>query len=195
MTRAAPMVHIKELAMRAQLKRVVAIETLRASSVPYSQAGHDYWVPKRQVPRILALLKARRADDARRRKQAFGIVNTATIGEVYFIACDGFVKIGYGFHPRNRMGIMQVGCPHRMELLLSFPADMEDELHYHQRFAELRHRGEWFRLEGPLLAFINDTAGRQKSPSGFTTDPEFDELEAALNQGYDDDSSSELAAS
>jgi hypothetical protein len=59
---------------------------------------------------------------------------------------NGFVKIGFSTNPRAREKTLQAEDP-RIEMLGFFAASNDVERKLHQIFADLRVRGEWFRLE------------------------------------------------
>lgn len=74
---------------------------------------------------------------------------------VYLIKSDRFIKIGYSESPLSRAGNMQTGNPHELELMAVIPGDTGLESYLHERFAELRVRGEWFECTGLLEIFVN----------------------------------------
>jgi hypothetical protein len=69
---------------------------------------------------------------------------------VYFAACDGFVKIGIAKNVEKRLRELQIGCPHKLDLIGLVEGGREIEAAYHKRFRKLRASGEWFRLAPPL---------------------------------------------
>jgi hypothetical protein len=75
---------------------------------------------------------------------------------VYFARAgeDGPVKIGHAKDVRSRLSSMQTGCPIPLTLLGVLPGGREREAELHARFADLRVRGEWFRVEGALVDLI-----------------------------------------
>lgn len=78
-------------------------------------------------------------------------------GFVYFIECDGFIKIGFSLWPRARLEALQPACPHPMRLVGTLRGkSSKDERRLHKRFAALRvrPRQEWFRDEPELRDFI-----------------------------------------
>ena len=78
---------------------------------------------------------------------------------VYFVEAEGtdMVKIGYARNLRARLSGLSVGSPHRLILLGTLPggADLEAELH--ERLAEHRVNGEWFRRSPAVNAVIATT--------------------------------------
>jgi hypothetical protein len=84
---------------------------------------------------------------------------------VYFAhaAALGFVKIGVTADIYDRMKTLQVGCPDDLRLIGVIVAESADEadtiegrLHHEWRTA--RARGEWFRAEPELLAYVSTAA-------------------------------------
>jgi hypothetical protein len=87
---------------------------------------------------------------------------------IYFIQCgrQKLIKIGHSKgHPRTRMMTMQTGSPERLHLLGMAPGDPDVEAEWHQRFAHLRVRGEWFEWNAELRAaakpHLHDPFGRK----------------------------------
>ncbi len=74
---------------------------------------------------------------------------------VYFIKDLHRVKIGRAVDLRQRFRGLQTAQARPLTLLLSIPAHAALEGAIQSRFAHLRERGEWFRLEPDLLAFIH----------------------------------------
>lgn len=79
---------------------------------------------------------------------------------IYFIECDGYVKIGYTTQLNRRVKSFATSNPHPVKLLASAPGNVEDEQELHKRFRELHHRGEWFRKTPELLAGIKAACGQ-----------------------------------
>lgn len=80
-----------------------------------------------------------------------------TEGEIYFIACEPLEAVKIGFtakDPEARVKACQTGCPAPLKLLGSFPGTMLEERRLHEAFTPLHIRGEWFRHEWKLWAFI-----------------------------------------
>ncbi len=75
---------------------------------------------------------------------------------VYFIADEyGNVKIGYAVCVGYRLSCLQTGNASELTLLAEIPGGgppLERELH--ERFAEHRVRGEWFRLTPEIVEYI-----------------------------------------
>jgi hypothetical protein len=80
---------------------------------------------------------------------------------VYFVGCADveLVKIGRAKDVQKRLVTLQIGCPLELRLLAAFGGGISSERILHQRFAEDRARGEWFRrsrLLDELIRFVQD---------------------------------------
>jgi hypothetical protein len=75
-------------------------------------------------------------------------------GYTYFVRHQDMIKIGSSMQPEGRIRALQTGFPLDLEVLAVVSMEVADEYQTHQRFAHLRVRGEWFRSEPDLLAFI-----------------------------------------
>lgn len=62
------------------------------------------------------------------------------------------VKIGKAIDVKQRMASLQTGTPHELRLLRTLEGDREAEMH--QRFADDRIRGEWFRWSPSIETFV-----------------------------------------
>ncbi len=86
--------------------------------------------------------------------------NVTVSAFVYFIQVNGerLVKIGSALCPESRLSELQTASAKPLLLLGSVPGGRKFEKELHRRFDALRIRsdGEWFKLEGDLLAFIRD---------------------------------------
>lgn len=74
---------------------------------------------------------------------------------VYFIQAvsGGPVKIGSAWEPEKRLGSLQTGNPEALRIIgLMYD---QPERFFHEKFAHLRLRGEWFRPDPELLYFIS----------------------------------------
>lgn len=91
-------------------------------------------------------------------------------GVVYFIGCEGAGAVKIGFTQNRvyeRLNQAQVNCPLPLTLLAAFRGTYADEAALHLRFADLRIRGEWFKLEGELCAHVDQLPCPAKPPRGF----------------------------
>lgn len=55
------------------------------------------------------------------------------------------IKIGYSKTPKQRIGGLQTGNPHKLILLGTVKGNEVDEVRYHDQFAAYRMEGEWFK--------------------------------------------------
>lgn len=76
---------------------------------------------------------------------------------VYFIRGGGFIKIGFSTNPLARLIDLRTASPFELELLADIPGSKDDELQIHRLFSDLHVRGEWFRDDDRILAFIKQT--------------------------------------
>lgn len=86
---------------------------------------------------------------------------------VYFIRCEGFVKIGYAIAPHKRLKQLQATdgtkYPDGMNcstaaLIQTEPGGINRERDLHQQFKHLRHTGEWFTEAKELTDYIEGLA-------------------------------------
>ena len=66
----------------------------------------------------------------------------------------GFVKIGFSLKPGARLNKMRTDSPRELVLLGVVDGDLSVERAFHDRFAHLRHRGEWFKDDGTIVALV-----------------------------------------
>jgi len=67
-------------------------------------------------------------------------------GNVYFVAADGAIKIGYSANVSKRMAQLQTVAACKLKLLAIFPgADRGVEKRLHEALHPYRLEGEWFR--------------------------------------------------
>lgn len=77
-------------------------------------------------------------------------------GRVYFLTDGEAIKIGYSGAPNLRLRDLQ-GAHHReLRLLAWITGTVENERAIHRQFAHLNVRGEWFRPEPDLVAFVKE---------------------------------------
>lgn len=68
------------------------------------------------------------------------------MGNVYFVAADGAIKIGYSANVSKRMAQLQTGAACKLQLLaVHAGADRGVEKRLHEIFKDYRLEGEWFR--------------------------------------------------
>lgn len=84
-----------------------------------------------------------------------------TQGGVYFIAAgQNRIKIGWARNVRRRLKELQIGSHVRLSLLAAIPGGRQREAELHERFEHLRVRGEWFRADPELTAYIEEEKSR-----------------------------------
>lgn len=77
---------------------------------------------------------------------------------VYFMQCDGFIKIGTAVDIARRHKDIQGNNPHPVRLIHYEDGDISDERAHHADFFEYRETGEWFHLEGALFTYLSKVA-------------------------------------
>lgn len=86
---------------------------------------------------------------------------------VYFVQAvmdDGPIKIGRALDPHKRLAELGTMSPAPLEPLGLITPGGLTEAEVHQRFADLRLHGEWFRPAGILYEFIRDCTVRWPKP-------------------------------
>lgn len=73
---------------------------------------------------------------------------------VYFISNGNHVKIGSARDPRARLAELQIGTSTELSLIKTEVGGFPRENDLHRQFNHLRIRGEWFRLDGTLAAYL-----------------------------------------
>lgn len=76
------------------------------------------------------------------------------LGYVYFIKMGNAVKIGFSTSVGSRLKTIQTSCPEPAEVMLVLPGSQATEQFFHEHFSKYRLSGEWFSLEGKLVAFL-----------------------------------------
>lgn len=92
-------------------------------------------------------------------------------GFVYAIRSGcGLVKIGWSSDPQKRFGKVQSDAPQPCVLVGAIPETREYEAALHAKFSAFRERGEWFREEGDVAAFVTSLpkhrSRRAQAPAG-----------------------------
>ena len=84
------------------------------------------------------------------------IVRAQTVGRtfVYFIRCAGHIKIGYTGSFVSRFVKMLTDMPPGMHIIHAEDGTRATEQILHREFAELRVRGEWFRVDARIYEHI-----------------------------------------
>lgn len=78
---------------------------------------------------------------------------------VYFIAADGAIKIGYSANVSKRMAQLQTGAACKLKLLAMYPGGAALEKRLHEEFKTHRLEGEWFRDHRTIRRFAAAVAG------------------------------------
>lgn len=74
---------------------------------------------------------------------------------VYFIqSADGLVKIGWTADLARRLNNLNSASSSPLRVLATTPGGATLEAHLHERFSDLRERGEWFRPNDDLLRLV-----------------------------------------
>jgi hypothetical protein len=88
--------------------------------------------------------------------------------DLYFIQTEsGPVKIGVAASPAKRLQNLQTGHHERLALVCTIPNGYRLEGVLHERFAEGRIRGEWFRADTPGLAELIGELINDRPPAWF----------------------------
>ncbi len=74
--------------------------------------------------------------------------------KIYFVGDARMVKIGITSNVQDRVRKLQTGNSRQLKILRLVSGDVDEEIFFHERFADLRGIGEWFRNEGPLKHFL-----------------------------------------
>lgn len=104
---------------------------------------------------------ARRPARAIESRRALDVARGASSeGFVYFIQAGeaGPIKIGWTKSVPARFSALQAGNAEPLRLLAVLPGRISYERALHSRFAGLLIRGEWFRPDKGLLAFIREAS-------------------------------------
>jgi Meiotically Up-regulated Gene 113 (MUG113) protein len=133
----------------ARLNRLKAAVATEHSRRPPPDAEHAEGMERYKRRRVKEIKRAlRRLEKPTRHKSDFDST------EIYFIECGDFIKIGHSTRLGLRLSGIGVDNPHPVVLLHEARGTIRDEKMLHEHFAHLRHRGEWFRRDAELLAFI-----------------------------------------
>lgn len=76
---------------------------------------------------------------------------------VYFIRCGDFVKIGVASCVATRLRTIKAMNPRPVEVVHVVVGKQPVEREFHLRFAAYRHLDEWFRIEGELADFLEES--------------------------------------
>jgi len=75
---------------------------------------------------------------------------------IYFIQIgeEGPIKIGKSLSPYERLDCLQQASPWQLQLVAAREGPAELEKEYHQKFHDLRMKGEWFESADSLMEEI-----------------------------------------
>ena len=103
-------------------------------------------------------------------------------GFIYFVRCEGYVKIGYSTKPEIRAKAFLTGNPFPCIPIGMIHGHLGMERNLHDAFRKWRHSGEWFRYTPEVEAKIASICARyrstefrvqssqKKAPTDFTMD-------------------------
>jgi hypothetical protein len=74
---------------------------------------------------------------------------------IYFIKCHGYVKIGRGAMPEERLRALQTGNPYKIHLMGAFDGSDAEEHRIHDAFKQFHHHGEWYYLSDTIRSFVD----------------------------------------
>jgi hypothetical protein len=81
---------------------------------------------------------------------------------VYFIRGGDFIKIGVSGDPLGRLADLQVSSPYLLELIAVIPGNRDEEFEIQKLFLDLYVRGEWFRDDPSIHAFLRDGSKKKR---------------------------------
>lgn len=76
-------------------------------------------------------------------------------GYVYFIRCEGYVKVGYSSNPSSRLRALAVMCPFPCHVIGKIPGGKKYEADIHVQLKDHHHRGEWFKWTEEVESIIS----------------------------------------
>lgn len=80
--------------------------------------------------------------------------NALAGASIYVVGFGPYIKIGYSTDMRQRIEDLECRLPEPLVIHATFPGSRKIEAALHGKYAALRLRGEWFRNEGKLAAWI-----------------------------------------
>jgi hypothetical protein len=78
-------------------------------------------------------------------------------GVIYILQVRGKGQLKIGFtenDPMRRVAAIQSASPYELELISSFAAIAQDELHLHKALEQHRIRGEWYRPSEEVMGYL-----------------------------------------
>lgn len=98
-------------------------------------------------------------DDLDRKVREARVRHRRSDGFVYFLLCNGLVKIGYSDNPYRRIKEHATSSPFPQKLIGLLRGGKPRERDIHAHFALYRHSGEWFFLDPYVRSEINRMCG------------------------------------
>lgn len=84
-------------------------------------------------------------------------LSPATVGSVYVVGFDRYVKIGFSANVDVRIAQIQQGLPVPLTVYATFNnTTRRDEISLHHQFSAHRVMGEWFKVAGHLEDWIEE---------------------------------------
>lgn len=83
-------------------------------------------------------------------------------GYVYAMRSEDIVKIGWSRDPEKRLSKVNSDTPTAVQLVGYIPATIAQEAELHRLLAPWRMSNEWYRLVGPVAAFVAMLPSRPK---------------------------------
>lgn len=99
-------------------------------------------------------------------------------GYVYFVSCNGLVKIGRTKNFKDRMDVYSVKSPFETKILHQIKTDdsVSLEKHFHTIFMDKRTSGEWFDLTDKDIENIKSGKYLEGNPAGTVTEKQVEFL-------------------
>jgi|MTBAKSStandDraft_1061840.scaffolds.fasta_scaffold08437_2 uncharacterized protein YozE (UPF0346 family) len=123
-------------------------------SVPLSDVTSDYLEELAEREK----LSETGTEELLEKLRLWGIIPLLTEGTIYFVKSEKTheIKIGFTSGPvEKRLRSLQTAHPSELHLLATIPGTSDHERSLHQKFANIRLKGEWFEPHPDLLAFIS----------------------------------------
>jgi hypothetical protein len=164
---------LSTLAARTQVSYHSAVELVRAEGIRHVSKMGKIYIYSSEMKRIAVLLKEFSSWQRREARRLKGVL---TPERIYFVQVGDFVKIGRSIDVLARFATIQTSTPEHAALLGSIPGGPSVESEMHHRFSPHHYRGEWYRNEGTLAAFVSNELGILSSRNS----PELEEVREAM---------------
>lgn len=86
--------------------------------------------------------------------RAFKALERSKQGFIYFLLVGERIKIGFSTTPGARLQNLETGLPEDAAMYVAVRGSLADEYALHQKFSDIRLRGEWFTATTPLLNLV-----------------------------------------